>query len=109
MDDVSGAAPTKRCPACDQHKTPEEYSPAARNKPGSYCRECRTAATREWRKTRVYGIPLPTAELIRLRAQVACMVCGAIPKPHLVGGKKRVHTAHAKGCSAQETKIRKTG
>ena len=110
MTDATGAAPdTQRCPACVTHLPLDAFSPAAQGRSGAYCRTCRTARTRQWRHSTRVHTPLPAAELARLRAMVACLKCGAVPAPRVVGGKRRVHTPHTKGCSARDIGIRKTG
>lgn len=48
---------------------------------------------------------VPAKTLERLRSQVACLVCGAVP---VANDKGRVTTKHVKGCPAVE-RLRNTG
>jgi len=106
MDDATGAAPTQRCPACTEHKPLPEYTPSQRGKSGAYCRLCRSGKVREWRTGQRVMRALPPAELDRLRAMVACLVCHAIPKD--IGGG-HVRTEHDISCTAIDPRLRKTG
>lgn len=108
MDEATGAAPTKRCPACRENHGREAFTRGAWKQPGAYCREARAAYERARRghDGPRYHRLLPDAELERMRAMVACLVCGAIPEPT---GNGRVHTDHHPHCSAAEFGTRKTG
>jgi hypothetical protein len=55
--------------------------------------------------------PLPTAELLRLRNMVACLVCHAVPQMIDIDEKGHdvVRTDHADGCPAADRRLRKTG
>lgn len=104
MDEATGAAPTKRCPACRENHGREAFTRAAWKQPGAYCRASRAAYERTRREGPRYHRLLSDAELERMRALVACLVCHAVPEPT---GEGRVHTHHREGCT--EYRARKTG
>lgn len=102
---------TKKCPACNQLKLPEEFHKDPRNKTGltSWCNKCRREKNKEWIKKnpekakrsrrnttlkRLYGITLKEYENMLLKQQGMCAICKTTD-PGGAGKKFVVDHCHA--------------
>jgi hypothetical protein len=106
VSSTEGAPPTQRCPRCRRNLGQGSFSASGWCKSGAYCRSCQVDKTREYRRKPRYQKIVPAAELAKLRASVACLVCGAVPEPNKRG---RVVAKHRAGCTAVDERLRHAG
>jgi hypothetical protein len=106
VSSTEGAPITKRCPRCRRNLGQGSFTLSTWGKSGAYCRPCASADYRARRAGPRYFKIVPADELARLRAQVACLMCSAVPTPN---GRGHVTTKHRKGCTVVDERLRHAG